>query len=333
MKRFIWFLTATLVVAGIVAAGQRSQAFEPPIMHMGIGTFVHPIQEPECHRYPCCCCFQPCCCCKDNVHIFGINGLDPLCLGNFNGLCRYLRDQGFENVYFSQLFSSELVCCKIRAIREENPNAQIVLMGYSLGCNYVRCLAHWLKLQDIDIDLLIYLGGDSIWNCRWSCPDNVCRVLNVTSHGLILCGGDLIFKGSDLDCARNHRLHTRHILIPSRQETLELVMEELLALACGPCCCYQPAPGQQAPASPAGPANQLPAPGTAAQARTPAPSRTPAHPDDALLSDTLVTNTLSPAGTLPGPISEQPHDQAPAMPPAPSAGPMQPLNLPAESSD
>jgi hypothetical protein len=75
--------------------------------------------------------------------------------------------------------------------------------------------------------------GDTLQNTPASHPANVCRILNIRGKGLVLTGGDLIWNGSDIDGARNCKVECRHILAPSRRETLELVTEELAALACG----------------------------------------------------------------------------------------------------
>jgi len=109
-----------------------------------------------------------------------------------------------------------------------------VLIGFSLGTNYVRAIANGLRSEGIRVDLLVYLAGDMIWNSPRSCPDNASRILNVNAHGLILLGGDLFFKGADLDKARNERLDARHILIPSRKATLTMLLEELNAISCRP---------------------------------------------------------------------------------------------------
>lgn len=228
-------LPCLLMLVGFLACASCAKALEPLVTHGGLGDFLHPIQKPEHLNYPCWCAGRQCCCCKDHVYIFGVNGLNPLCTGNFNGLCSYLREEGYENTYFGQLYTSHFYCSKIRKIIADDPSAKVVLIGFSLGTNYVRCMANMLAKDGVKIDLLVYLGGDTIFDTPSSCPENVCRVLNITSHGLCLMGGDLLFKGADLPCARNVRLDTRHILIPSRRETLELIMEELLAISCFPC--------------------------------------------------------------------------------------------------
>jgi hypothetical protein len=51
----------------------------------------------------------------------------------------------------------------------------------------------------------------------------LCSLCSLCSH--------LFFNGEDIDGALNYKLDCRHILVPSRRECLELVMDELLLLA------------------------------------------------------------------------------------------------------
>ncbi|MBM4070405.1 MAG: alpha/beta hydrolase [Planctomycetes bacterium] len=231
MKRTNAVLTvvlALIVPCGQIACSSKVGAIEPLVTHGGLGTFLHPIQAPK-NGHSCLCGLD---CCKDNVYIFGVNGLNPLCTGNFNGLLDYLRGQGFKNTYFGQLYTPNCYARKIRDIRQHDAHARVVLIGFSLGCNYVQCLANHLNHDDTRVDLVVYLGGDYIFNNERAFPCNVERVLNVQAHGICLTGGDLFFKGADIDGARNVRLPVRHILIPSRADTVELLMEELTSLAC-----------------------------------------------------------------------------------------------------
>lgn len=226
---------AVLCTAGALLGCAPMLRAEPLVTNFGIGTILHPIQEPEHVPLPSCYNQGPCRCCKERVHIFAVNGLNPLCSGNFNGLCKYLREQGFEHTHFGQLYS----CCwfsdEIRHLRQSDPDARIVLIGFSLGANSVKCIANRLNREGIKVDLLVYLVGDFVFNKPSSYPPNVERVLNVRAKGLVLTGGDLLCNGADIDGARNCKLECRHILVPSRRETLELMMEELLMLACVPC--------------------------------------------------------------------------------------------------
>jgi len=201
---------------------------------VGTGTFLHPIQRPETVTYPPSCRERPELCRKDHVYIFGVNGLNPLCVGNFNGLLAYFREQGFEHSYFAQLYTSIGIGDEIRKIRRADPDAKIVLMGFSAGCNVAKLIANGLREDDTRVDLLVYVVGDMIWDTPGSSPPNVGRVVNIRAKGLVLTGGDWGLNGADLTGARNHKLECRHILTPSRRETLALMMEELLALACKP---------------------------------------------------------------------------------------------------
>jgi hypothetical protein len=241
MKGISRFLALLLVMTAPLGGAAPAWALEPLVSHFGLGTLLRPIQEPE--GLP-----NVDQACKDHVYIFAVNGLNPLCSGNFNGLCNYLRRQGYEHTYFGQLYTPNFFACKIRRIRKKDLQARIVIIGFSWGCNYVQWLADMLNHSGTRVDLLVYLAGDELWNTRSTHPPNVCRVLNIRARGLILLGGDLFFNGADLDGARNCFVDARHILVPSRRQTVQLLMEELLALPCpsAPAC-----PGGLAP-SPAG---------------------------------------------------------------------------------
>ncbi|HEX3151002.1 MAG TPA: hypothetical protein VHR66_23180 [Gemmataceae bacterium] len=207
---------------------------EPMVKDFGLGHLIHPLDEPDRITLPANCRERPDSCGKDHVYVFAINGLNPLCTGNFNGMCCYLKDQGFTNTYFGQPYTSFWFPDEIREIRERDPQAKIVLIGFSWGANCVRSLAHKLDDDGTPVDLLVYLVGDTIWNTPYSRPPNVRRIVNIRAQGLILLGGDLLFNGADIDGARNEMLECRHILAPSRKETLTIMMEELLVQSCAP---------------------------------------------------------------------------------------------------
>ncbi|MFO0967243.1 MAG: hypothetical protein U0793_16905 [Gemmataceae bacterium] len=218
-----------IIIAALLFVSGCAHA-EPLVTKMGIGTFIHPIEEPAL-RYPACYESCECRCCKERVHVFAINGLNPLCLGNFNGLCSFCKKIGFQHTYFGQLYTSYWFGDKIREIRRTDPDARIVLVGFSLGANYVEAVANDLARDGVQVDLLVYLVGDFVRDNSYARPANVRRIVNVRARGLIFSGGDLLFNGADLEGARNVRLDYRHILIPSRRETLELLQEELLTEA------------------------------------------------------------------------------------------------------
>lgn len=227
MKRYRRLLTLLPGIIGWFFLSSCSSAAEPLFSKRGTGTILHPLQKPKCIEYPPGFFESQANCRMNKVHIFGVNGLNPMCLGNFNGFCEYLKEQGFTNTYFGQLYTSHTFIEKIKGIRKCDPDAKIVLIGYSLGADNVRNLANKLCEQGVTVDLLMYMVGDLIKNEPRSWPPNVAQVVNIRSKGIILFLR--LIDGQDIDGARNYMLDKRHILIPSREETMQLVMRELLA--------------------------------------------------------------------------------------------------------
>jgi hypothetical protein len=234
-------LATVALAAGVLAGLGGAARAEPLFATAGTGTILHPLQEPERLHIPSC--YQDGLhrCRPEHVYIFGINGLNPMCLGNFNGMLNYFRKYGFKNTHFGQMYNYYWYASAIREVRQSDPDARIVLIGFSLGSNSVRNVANQLCQEGVKVDLLIYLVGDFIWNTSKSFPSNVCRVVNIRAQGIIFCGGDLFFNGAEIDGAVNYRLDCRHILVPSRRKALELVMDELLMQACFPAVAPTPA--------------------------------------------------------------------------------------------
>jgi hypothetical protein len=170
---------------------------------------------------------------RDRVHLFAINGMDPLCLGNLNGLCACMQQLGFRKTHYGEAWHTAAIREQIRAVRREDREARVAMVGFSLGANRACQLANELKRDAVTIDLLVYIGGDTIENVPTSRPTNVGQIVNITGHGYLPRGGDLFYNGCDLDGAKNQRLDARHMLLPSRPETVELLALQLIALAQG----------------------------------------------------------------------------------------------------
>ncbi len=224
LSRFM--LAIGLCLIGAAAGWAQEESSIPPV---GIGTFLHPV-DTDASEAPALA--QPTIAeQREHVHIFMLNGLDPLYLGNLNGLAGHLQALGFEHTRVYRLFQTRRLNRDIRAVRQMHPDARIVLLGFSLGANAARDVAHDLNRDGIRIDTLVYMGGDSIDNTSYSRPDNVGKVINITGHGLIFYGYDLVMNGADIDGAANLRVDARHILIPSRRETVALLSKEVVNLA------------------------------------------------------------------------------------------------------
>jgi hypothetical protein len=208
---------------------QTSPSAQPQPFALGLGSLIHPLKlekltlHEQAQAIP-----QEK---KDRVHFFLINGLDPLYSGNLNGVAAYFRSIGFANTSCHQLPSTWKVRRQIETIRRSDPEARIVLLGYSAGANFVRSLANNVQRDGIQIDCLIYLGGDTVFNSPSSRPPNVGQIVNITGHGMIFLGRDIYFKGDNIDGAVNHRVDARHILLPGQSDTIKLVGEHLIALA------------------------------------------------------------------------------------------------------
>lgn len=171
---------------------------------------------------------------RDRVHLFALNGMDPLYLGNLHGLCAAMQQLGFRNVHCAQRWQAAAVRDEIVVLRRAHPDARIAVVGFSVGANYACRLAHELNERGIAIDLLVYVGGDTLENVPASRPVNVGQVVNITGHGYLPRGGDLFYNGVNIDGAQNHRLDARHMLLPTRPETVELLATHLLDVARGP---------------------------------------------------------------------------------------------------
>lgn len=195
---------------------------------VGLG-FFHPLQA--CDRKVVKACEEAPADGREHVHTFIVNGLDPLQLGNLNGMTGYLRRLGFPQTHFEPMLGYRATKRQIREIRQNDPDAKIVLVGYSLGAGVVRRLANDLQKEGIAVDRVVYLGGDFIPNSEGSRPSNVARVVNIRGHGSMFTGYDLLFKGADIDNAQNVRLDSRHFLLPSREQTMDTLATELVSLA------------------------------------------------------------------------------------------------------
>jgi hypothetical protein len=133
---------------------------------------------------------------------------------------------GFEHSSFGQVYDFLYFEEEIRRIHREDPEARFVLVGFSLGANVIMDMTQSLLADDITIDLLVYLAGDTLRNTPECRPENARRILHITSaSGVWLPGG--LFDGAGLDGADNVWLEdVGHFDVPTHPRTLA-------ALACG----------------------------------------------------------------------------------------------------
>lgn len=163
--------------------------------------------------------------CQDHVYVFFVHGLDPLDYANLSGLRKFVHDLGYTRTYFGQVFHGPQFEKEIRQIERMDEQARFVLIGFSAGANVVRTIANDLARDDIPIDLMVYLGGNTLEDEARNRPANVGKVLH------ILCSG-YVWKGYDIQGAENIRYPDKwHFDSPSHPETLRRLAEELLEVA------------------------------------------------------------------------------------------------------
>jgi hypothetical protein len=198
----------------------------------GCLSFLHPVTAPPEHVFKRCQSLPPEC--RDHVYIFLMNGLDPLRIGNMNGVKKYIECLGFTRTFYGELIQHWQFKSQIRRIHQEDPQAHIVLVGYSLGGSTMHSLAHTLHDEGINVDLLVYLDAKCFLNNLHHRPDNVCHVVKIVSLAQLWDGGLL-------ERAENVRIpDVWHFGAPTHQGTLETLALDLAEIAARPAVAPHP---------------------------------------------------------------------------------------------
>ena len=162
---------------------------------------------------------------RNRVYLFLIHGMDPLDLANLNGMTEYIHQLGYHKTYYGQLFHLWEFKKEMRRIHTSDPQARFVVIGFSLGANVARELVNAVKDDGIVIDLLIYLGGNTLENTPRTQPAHVLRVVNILAVGCI-------WNGTKLDRAENiNYTNVLHFGSPTHPDTRALLARELAVVA------------------------------------------------------------------------------------------------------
>lgn len=184
---------------------------------------LHPVSECDPNVAACCRELPPCC--RSRVYVFFVQGVDPLGIGNLTGVHDYVRQLGFTKTYYGQVYHAGHFEKEIRRLHHEGPETRFVLVGFSAGANKVRTIAQNVKDDGVRIDLLVYLGGNTLRNVPHDRPDNAVKVVHVLAKGF-----DRI--GTSFDDAENvHVPDAHHFGSPSHPYTLQMLARELAMLA------------------------------------------------------------------------------------------------------
>jgi len=162
---------------------------------------------------------------RERVHIFILHGLDPFDYANLAGLRGYCADLGFPNTWLGQFYHAGRFAAEIRSVAQDDPGAGLVLIGFSAGANAARDVATSLQEDGITIDLLVYMGGNTLADVPDSRPENVRKVIHILATGYV-------FKGTAITGAENYKYaQTWHFGSPSHPHTLAILRRELLEVA------------------------------------------------------------------------------------------------------
>ena len=210
-----WFLVAfasMLFGATAVTAPPETSAPEP----IGVPVEVVPAPAPP-----------PPAAARDRTYFLVVNGVDPLFVGKLNRYCDAIRCAGYKNVELYMLRNGWATERQICCIRQNDPGAKIVLVGYSIGGNLVRKVCNSLECQKVWVDMLVYIGCDYLTDSEKSRPRNAGRIVNINGHGFIGTGGDLLFNGAEISGAANYRVNARHFHLPKHPDTLCILLQSV----------------------------------------------------------------------------------------------------------
>lgn len=204
-------LAGVLVTAAVLASGA------------GCLRFVHPLDAPPHEHISPSATLPPYC--RNHVHVFLIHGMDPFDLANLAGVTEYVQKLGYIKTHYGQLYHLWQFKDDLRKVHEEDPEARFVLIGFSFGANAVRELANAVKDDGIVIDLLVYLGGNTLENTPPNRPEHAIHIVNILALGCI-------WNGTTLDGAENLQVRNRwHFGSPTHPQTLDILSRELAVVA------------------------------------------------------------------------------------------------------
>ncbi len=162
---------------------------------------------------------------RNHVHVFFIHGMDPCDWANLAGVRDYVQALGYIKTHYGQLYHVWQFEDELRQIHREDPDARFVLIGFSFGANMVRNLANDANEEHVPIDLLIYLGGNTLKDCPEDKPENALHIVNILATGCV-------WNGDHLEGADNLNYgDVWHFGSPTHPKTLDVLAEELVKVA------------------------------------------------------------------------------------------------------
>jgi hypothetical protein len=167
---------------------------------------------------------------RDNVHVFLVNGMTllPHYHGSMTPIRERLPKLGFRHTEIATQYYRHSLEDKVRKVHRTNPEARIVLVGYSIGGSVVHSMARTLGEEQIPIELVVYIDPRTIANSLDDRAQNVKRVVCVNSV-------DPLLRGQEVAGAEDVKtIDTAwHLDVAKEPRTFEILLRELEAVATG----------------------------------------------------------------------------------------------------
>jgi hypothetical protein len=98
-----------------------------------------------------------------HVHIFLLNGADPLDSGHLADVRDECQRLGFRQTYYGYLWNAGWMERELGRVRKEDPGAHIVLIGHGGGVETLRAMAKSAAAAGATIDmLLVATAGETV---------------------------------------------------------------------------------------------------------------------------------------------------------------------------
>jgi hypothetical protein len=181
----------------------------------------HTVEPPPPELLDPCRCLPQCC--KSRVHVFLIDGLDPLNAGALTDVRAFLIDVGFIKTSLGQVYHAGSFGDQIRKLHRDDPEAQFALVGFDRGARSARALACELVGEGVPVALVVFLDGQFLEELP---PQGLpgTRVVHVRNAGGL-------WDVPELKTVENVNVQgCEHFQLPTHPLTLEVLASGLAAV-------------------------------------------------------------------------------------------------------
>jgi hypothetical protein len=161
---------------------------------------------------------------QEHVYVFFINGFDPLQYADLLGVRDQVRQLGYLNSYYGQLYHSNYFAREMRRVFREDPQARFVMVGFSLGAMPAYELARGAQDEGLPVDLVVLIAGKGLRYLNYP-SDETLRVVDIQAVNYVFRAefpqpADRVVEGN-----------TRHFQAPTAERTRSTLLRELAVVA------------------------------------------------------------------------------------------------------